>query len=103
MVNEKWTPHTRLYVVKQLVLEGKVRTTGSALRYALAAGYRQPVLQQMCDAILRLQPGDFYKSMTTLADHTIWQDVWHGHDGCMALYIKLTVIDDLLIVSYKEL
>ncbi|WNN48669.1 type II toxin-antitoxin system MqsR family toxin [Siccibacter colletis] len=103
MVNEKWTPHTRLHVVKQLVLDGKVRTTGSALRHALAAGYREPVLQQMCDVILRLQPDDFYKSMTTLADHRIWQDVWHGHDGDTALYIKLTVIDDLLIVSYKEL
>jgi motility quorum-sensing regulator/GCU-specific mRNA interferase toxin len=31
--------------------------------------------------------------MTTHADHTIWQDV----------YLKLTVIDDVLIVSFKEL
>jgi motility quorum-sensing regulator / GCU-specific mRNA interferase toxin len=42
--------------------------------------------------------------MTTHADHRIWQDVYHGKtargDG---VYLKLTVIDDVLIVSFKEL
>ncbi len=42
--------------------------------------------------------------MTTHADHRIWQDVYHartvGGDG---VYLKLTVIDELLIVSFKEL
>jgi motility quorum-sensing regulator/GCU-specific mRNA interferase toxin len=42
--------------------------------------------------------------MTTHADHRIWQDVYHastqaGDD----VYIKLTVIEDVLIVSFKEL
>lgn len=37
------------------------------------------------------------------ADHRIWQDVYrtrtdHGYD----VYLKLTVIDDVLIVSFKE-
>lgn len=42
--------------------------------------------------------------MTTHADATIWQDVYHYRAaGGMGLYIKLTVMDDVLIVSFKEL
>ena len=29
----------------------------------------------MLAVIAALEPGDFYKSMTTHGDHTIWQDV----------------------------
>jgi motility quorum-sensing regulator/GCU-specific mRNA interferase toxin len=47
---------------------------------------------------------DFYKSMTTHADHRIWQDVYHAKIASRAeAYLKLTVIDDVLIVSFKEL
>jgi len=39
------------------------------------------------------------------ADHTIWQDVYRTSTqaGDVYLYLKLTVIDDVLIVSFKEL
>ncbi len=58
----------------------------------------------MCTVVLALTSTDFYKSMTTHADHRIWQDVYrtkttNGDD----VYVKLTVIDDVLIVSFKEL
>jgi len=58
----------------------------------------------MCAVVLVLTPADFYKSMTTHADHTVWQDVYQAKtaDG-VEVYIKLTVIDDVLIVSFKEL
>ena len=47
---------------------------------------------------------DFYKSMTTHADHRIWQDVYHAKTANSAdVYLKLSVIDDVLIVSFKEL
>lgn len=46
---------------------------------------------------------DFYKSMTTHADHRVWQDVYHPITKAGAVYLKLTVIDDVLIVSFKEL
>ena len=29
------------------------------------------------DVVMALTPADFYKSMTTHADHTVWQDVYH--------------------------
>ena len=42
--------------------------------------------------------------MTTHADHRIWQDVYHAKTSNRAeVYLKLTVIDDVLIVSFKEL
>lgn len=42
--------------------------------------------------------------MTTHADHRIWQDVYHAKTVNDAdVYLKLTVIDDVLIVSFKEL
>jgi motility quorum-sensing regulator / GCU-specific mRNA interferase toxin len=53
-----------------------------------------------------LTTADFYKSMTTHADHRVWQDVYRSRAttpvGETDLYIKLTVIDDVLIVSFKE-
>lgn len=40
---------------------------------------------------------------TTHADHTIWQDVYRPQTSVGDVYLKLTVIDDVLIVSFKEL
>ena len=58
----------------------------------------------MCVVVLALTSADFYKSMTTHADHRVWQDVYRGKtaDGD-EVYLKLTVIDDVLIVSFKEI
>jgi motility quorum-sensing regulator/GCU-specific mRNA interferase toxin len=53
--------------------------------------------------ILALTPKDFYKSMTTYADHRIWQDVYRPTTAAGDVYLKLTVIDDVLIVSFKGL
>jgi len=53
---------------------------------------------------MALTAADFYKSMTTYADHRIWQDVYRTRTAENdEVYLKLTVIDDLLIVSFKEL
>ena len=58
----------------------------------------------MCAVVMTLTSADFYKSMTTHADHRIWQDVYHARMSNRAeVYLKLTVIDDVLIVSFKEL
>ena len=61
-------------------------------------------LAGMCAVVLSLTSADFYKSMTTHADHRIWRDVYHATTAHGAdVYLKLTVIDDVLIVSFKEL
>ena len=46
----------------------------------------------------------FYKSMTSYANHKIWQDVYHvPYDG-LTLYIKFTqnVISEFTLLSFKE-
>lgn len=58
---------------------------------------------EMIAVVRALKPTDFYKSMTTYADHTIWQDVYRPRTRAGDVYLKLTVIDDVLIVSFKEL
>jgi len=99
---EKNTAHYRLTNVNNLIKSGKVRATNSAYIGARELGIND--LDGMCDVISTLSSADFYKSMTTHEDHRIWQDVYHaktanGDD----VYLKLTVTDNVLIVSFKEL
>jgi motility quorum-sensing regulator / GCU-specific mRNA interferase toxin len=99
---EKGTPHCKLQIVKALIESGNVRATASAFVGARELGIES--LASMCDVVLALTPADFHKSMTTHADHRIWQDVYRTTLADRAdVYIKLTVIDDVLIVSFKEL
>lgn len=98
---EKRTPHCNLSVVKALVEAGQVRATASAYNGARELGIND--LAGMCGVIMMLAPANFYKSMTTHADHRIWQDVYHAKIADNEVYLKLTVIDDVLIVSFKEL
>ena len=47
---------------------------------------------------------DFYKSMTTHADHRIWQDVYHAdlNPGLQAC-IKLTLRENgSVVIQFKE-
>lgn len=97
---EKRSPHCKLTVVHALVKEGKVRVTRSAMVGASKLGFD---LKGMLDTVIALTPVDFYKSMTTHDDHTVWQDVYRPSTGAGDVYLKLTVIDDVLIVSFKEL
>lgn len=57
----------------------------------------------MVNIVEALTPQDFYKSMTTHSDHRVWQDVYRPTTNVGVVYLKLTVIDDVLIVSFKEL
>ncbi|MDD0974075.1 type II toxin-antitoxin system MqsR family toxin [Pseudomonas fontis] len=97
---EKRTPHCRLSVVKRLIVQGQVKSTFSALSGAATLGMD---FEDMLDVVMALTPADFYKSMSTHADHRVWQDVYRTSAGTGAVYLKLTVIDDVLIVSFKEL
>lgn len=97
---EKRTPHCKLTVVKSLVNAGKVQATLSALAGGAAMGVD---LEAMLGIVSALSPSDFYKSMTTHADHKIWQDMYRPETPVGQVYLKLTVIDDVLIVSFKEL
>ncbi len=87
-------------VVKSLVEAGKVRSTYAARVGASELGFS---LSDMLAVVMALTPADFYKSMTTHADHRVWQGVYRPSTQWGDVYMKLTVIDDLLIVSFKGL
>ena len=99
---QKGVPHCKLAIIKALIAAGQVRATSSAFVGARELGIEH--LSGMCAVVGTLTPRDFYKSMTTHADHRIWQDVYRTSTANSAdVYLKLTVIDDVLIVSFKEL
>lgn len=97
---EKHTPHHKLTVMQALATAGKVRTTHAARTGASELGL---TFLDILEIMIALTSRDFYKSMTTYADHTLWQDVYRPVIQVGGMYLKLTVVDDLLIVSFKEL
>lgn len=97
---EKRTPHCRLSVVRQLVDAGRVRETTTASIGATSMGLDR---EEMIDVVRNLKMADFLKSMTTYADHRLWQDVYRPMTKSGRAYVKLMVVDDVLIVSFKEL
>jgi motility quorum-sensing regulator/GCU-specific mRNA interferase toxin len=97
---EKGTPHCKLAVVKALARAGQVRTTRAAREGGAALRFD---FDGMLAVVLALTTADFHKSMTTHADHRVWQDVYRPTTSAGEMYLKLMVIDDVLIVSFKEL
>ena len=98
---EKYTPHYDLAVIK-----ADVRRLGARAftRAAKEAGKQLDLdISEMQAVVFKLQNRMLYKSMTTYADHRVWQDVYRPTTPIGVVYLKLTVIDDLLIVSFKEL
>jgi len=71
------------------------------LRDATALGFDRAGIAQSINSIER---GMFYKSMTTFADHRLWQDVYHVPSQGLTLYIKFQadVITEFSVVSFKE-
>ena len=83
-----------------MVDAGKVRTTRGAREGGVALGLD---FDGMLAVVMALTTADFHKSMTTHADHRVWQDVYRPVTPAGEVYLKLTVIDEVLIVSFKEL
>jgi motility quorum-sensing regulator / GCU-specific mRNA interferase toxin len=97
---EKWKPHCPLPIVKSMIQAGNVRITVSAYAGGSALGFDR---DGIVDVVMALTLNDFYKSMTTYVDHKVWQDVYCPTTKAGEIYLKLTVVDDVLIVSFKEL
>ena len=96
---EKRTPHYDLVLVKRLLNERLFRITTVAMAGASAMQMDE---RDIFVVVRDLSHGCFYKSMTSHADHRIWQDVYHPMTERGIVYLKLTVVDDLLILSFKE-
>ncbi|MCY1169976.1 mRNA interferase toxin MqsR [compost metagenome] len=97
---EKSVPHCKLAQAQTMVQAGNVRSTFSALAGGAEMGFD---FAGMLEVILAMTTADFYKSMTSHADHQVWQDVYRPTTPAGEVYLKLTIIDEVLIVSFKEL
>ncbi|MYA88406.1 MAG: type II toxin-antitoxin system MqsR family toxin [Boseongicola sp. SB0662_bin_57] len=75
--------------------------TGSAIRTAAELGFDS---QRIVDVIQSMDRRDFQKSMTSYADHRVWQDVYHVPSEARSLYVKFTAdaANGFLLLSFKE-
>ncbi len=99
---EKKNPHYLLFNVQLAVEERGVNAfTATALSGASALGLSG---EQAVTVVLGLKQKDFYKSMTTNADHKIWQDVYHASlKTGMVVYIKVTLRENgSVVIQFKE-
>lgn len=96
---EKRKAHYPLATVKRLIREGRVNFTMTAVDGGAAMGF---AADEMLDVVSGLTSGNLYKSMTSHADHKVWHDVYHVDTRRGVVYLKLTIVEDLLIVSFKE-
>lgn len=84
----------------RIAKEGRDAFTLAAIRGGKAMGL---ATADMLEVIAGLRRADLFKSMTTLNDHRVWQDVYHARcpNGCIA-YIKLTQVADRIVIQFKE-
>lgn len=77
------------------------RVTNSAFKGAQELGFSRQVIVEV---IQSLRAGHFYKSMTSYADHQVWQDVYHARYESKEIYLKFTTKADgtFLLISFKE-
>jgi len=81
--------------------EERLNVTGTALRSAASLGFGRA---EIVETIQTMQRQHFHKSMTSFADHRIWQDVYHVPSTAGVLYVKFTadVATEFLLLSFKE-
>jgi motility quorum-sensing regulator/GCU-specific mRNA interferase toxin len=96
---EKRKAHYALTIVKHLIAEGRVSFTMTAVAGGAAMGFD---VDEMLEVVSSLTNRNLYKSMTSHADHKAWHDVYHADTEQGVAYLKLTIVEDLLIVSFKE-
>ena len=75
--------------------------TTSALRDATELGFDRGAIAATITGMERKM---FVKSMTTFADHRVWQDVYHVPARGLTLYVKFQadVITEFTVMSFKE-
>ncbi len=83
---EKRRPTYDLDAIKQAIGSiDRLAITTSALRDATRLGFdRGAIVETICNVDRRM----FVKSMTTFADHRLWQDVYHVPMRGLLLYVK---------------
>lgn len=97
---EKNKPH---YLLKAIQAQ---MTTPEAMNLTLSArtGIRSIGMAQAnaVEVVQSLTAAAFFKSMTTSADHRVWQDVYHAEWQGVALNIKFQQAGEYFVISFKE-
>ena len=99
---EKLRPTYDLKAIKQSCDSvDRFSITISALRSASMLGFDR---SGIVETIRAITPRMFNKSMTTYADHRVWQDVYHVPKGDFVLYVKFQagLVTEFTLVSFKE-
>jgi len=98
---EKRTPH---YDLGRIQTEVARLGAAAFIKTALDGGRQMGLTTaEMLAVIASLSRRDFYKSMTTYADHRIWQDVYHAATPAKKdAYIKMTLRDAAPVIQFKE-
>lgn len=94
---EKFTPTYNLDDFKN----SELKVTTTANKTARDLGFDRNGIKKVISTMKREH---FYKSMTSYANHKIWQDVYHVPCGNLILYVKFTqnVISEFTLLSFKE-
>ncbi|OGR06356.1 MAG: hypothetical protein A2511_10145 [Deltaproteobacteria bacterium RIFOXYD12_FULL_50_9] len=100
---EKRKPHYDLAMVRSLALDASRDPFTATAKQGGAEMGLSP--KEMRKVVADLKPGNFYKSMTTHANHAVWQDVYRPETLFGQAYVKVTVYTEigLLVVSFKRL
>jgi motility quorum-sensing regulator/GCU-specific mRNA interferase toxin len=96
---EKKRPHYNLTTIQEFIKEKKYFITKTAYKGAFALNFDE---DDILNAVINLTNNNFYKSMTTNTDHKKWQDVYYLTYKSVKLYIKLQLIDEAIVISFKE-
>ena len=98
---EKRTPHYDLARIQADVARlGAAAFTKTALDGGRVMGL---TTSEMLAVIAALSRRAFYKSMTSYADHRVWQDVYHAATPVRRdAYIKITLRDAAPVIQFKE-
>jgi motility quorum-sensing regulator/GCU-specific mRNA interferase toxin len=100
---EKRKAHYPLATIKALVEQGAYRVTTTALRCA-AHDFGLVDVAQVADCVIGLSGQEFYKSMTTIHDSSLWQDVYRPRIGGVAAYVKVQIVSETtVVISFKAL
>ena len=94
---EKFTPTYNLEEFKKSDFD----ITFTARKTARDLGFDEKNVREI---VSTMEQKHFYKSMTSYANHQIWQDVYHVLCGNLILYVKFTkdVISEFTLLSFKE-
>lgn len=100
---EKGKPHYRL---AEIQFETRWRGAAAFTRTAIDNGRGMGLtVTEMIETVCNLKQSNFYKSMTSHADHTRWQDVYHAATPVgKEAYIKICGASDGSppVIQFKE-